>query len=60
LFSSLHNSEGLAMVTAAIVVLNPPFLPFPKAKILGSLLHFCDFGKKLTETKIVARVNVKK
>ncbi len=46
LFSSLQNSEGSGPL---------PILPFPKTKILLS-----DSPKKLAETKIVARINVKK
>jgi hypothetical protein len=50
----------VATATAAIVLLTPcQFLPFPKTKIQLSA-SFETFGKKLAETKIVARVNVKK
>ncbi len=54
LFSSLQNSEGSG---------DPcQFLPFPKTKFNFQPLSFTfeTFGKKLAETKIVARVNAKK
>ncbi len=60
-FSSLQNSEGGA--TAAIVLLTPAnFYHFlrPKFNFLPLSFTFETFGKKLAETKIVARVNVKK
>jgi hypothetical protein len=53
----------VATATAAIVELTPAnFLPFLKTKIYFQPLSFTfeTFGKKLAETKSVARVNVKK
>ena len=64
LFSSLHNSEGGGDSDSADSFADPcQFLPFPKKKILifqPLSFTFETFGKKLAETKIVARVNVKK
>jgi hypothetical protein len=51
------------MGTAAIVLLTPAnFYHFRRPKFNFQLLSFTfeTFGKKLAETKIVARVNVKK
>jgi hypothetical protein len=52
----------VAMATAAIVLLTPAnFYHFRRPKFNFQLLSFTfeTFGKKLAETKIVARVNVK-
>ncbi len=60
-FSSLQNSEGGGDSDDSFA--DPcQFLPFPKTKIQlsASLLHFGDLWQKLAETKIVARVSVKK
>jgi hypothetical protein len=47
------------VATAAIVLLTPAnFYHFQRRKFLS--FTFETFGKKLAETKIVARVNVKK
>jgi hypothetical protein len=62
-FSSLQNSEGGGDSDSGDSFADPcQFLPFPKTKIQLQPLSFTfeTFGKKLTETKIVARVNVKK
>ncbi len=51
------------MATAAIVLLTPAnFYHFRRPNFNFQLLSFTfeNFGKKLAETKIVARVNVKK
>jgi hypothetical protein len=51
------------MATAAIVVLTPAnFYHFQRPKFSFQPLSFTfeTFGKKLAETKIIARVNVKK
>jgi hypothetical protein len=51
------------VATAAIVLLTPAnFYPFRRPKFTFQPLSFTfeTFGKKLAETKIVARVNVKK
>jgi hypothetical protein len=53
----------VAKATAAIVVLTPAnFYHFRRPKFNFKPLSFTfeTFGKKLAETKIVARVNVKK
>jgi hypothetical protein len=53
----------VATETAAIVLLTPAdFYHFQRRKLNFQLLSFTfeTFGKKLAETKIVARVNVKK
>jgi hypothetical protein len=53
----------VAPATAAIVLLTPAnFYHFQRRKFNFQPLSFTfeTFGKKLTETKIVARVNVKK
>jgi hypothetical protein len=53
----------MAMATAAIVVLNPAnFYHFRRLKINFQPFFFTfdTFGKKLADTKIVARVHVKK
>ncbi len=60
-----HNKtlKAVAMATAAIVVLTPAnFYHFRRQKFNFQLLSFNieTFGKKLAETKIVARVSVKK
>jgi hypothetical protein len=57
----LQNSEGSGDCDSGDSFADPcQFLPFPKTKIqLSASLRPC-FGKKLAETKIVARVNVKK
>ncbi len=63
LFSSLQNSEVVATATAAIVLLTPAnFYHFQRQKFIFQPLSFTfeTFGKKLAESKIVARVNVKK
>ncbi len=63
LFSSLQNSEGGGDSDSGDSFADPcQFLPFPKTKIHFQPLSFTfeTFGKKLAETKIVARVNVKK
>ncbi len=66
LFSSLHNSEDGGdsdSSTAAIVLLTPAnFYHFQRRKFYFQPLSFTfeTFGKKLAETKIVARVNVRK
>jgi hypothetical protein len=61
LFSSLQNSEGSG--DDAVVVLTPAnFYHFqiPKFNFQPLSFTFETFGKKLEETKIVARINVKK
>jgi hypothetical protein len=53
----------VAMATAAIVLLTPAnFYHFRRPKFNFQLLSFTfkTFGKTLAETKIIARVNVKK
>jgi hypothetical protein len=63
LFSSLQNSEGGGDSDSGDSFADPcQFLPFPKRKFKFQPLSFTfeTFGKKLAETKIVARVNVKK
>jgi hypothetical protein len=53
----------VATATAAIVLLTPAnFYHFQRGKVNFQPLSFTfeTFGKKLSETKIVARVNVKK
>jgi hypothetical protein len=63
LFSSLQNSEGGGNSDSGNSFADPcQILPFPKTKINFQPLSFTfeTFGKKLAETKIVARVNVKK
>ncbi len=53
----------MATATAAIVLLTPAnFYHFQRRKFYFQPLSFTfeTFGKKLAETKIVARVNVKK
>ena len=63
LFSSLQNSEGGGDSDSSDSFADPcQFLPFPKRKFNFQPLSFTfeTFGKKLAETKIVARVNVKK
>ncbi len=63
LFSSLHNSEGGGDSDSAIVLLTPAnFYHFQRGKFYFQPLSFTfeTFGKKLAETNIIARVNVKK
>jgi hypothetical protein len=63
LFSSLQNSKAVATATVAIVLLTPAkFHHFRRPKFNFQPLSFTfeTFGKKLAETKIVARVNGKK
>jgi hypothetical protein len=62
LFSSLQNSEGSGDDDSGDSCADPcQFLSFPKTKNFQPLsFSFETFGKKLAETKIVARVNVKK
>jgi hypothetical protein len=63
LFSSLQNSEGGGNDNSGDSCADPcQFLPFPKTKLNSQPLSFPfeTFGKKLAETKIVARINVKK
>jgi hypothetical protein len=53
----------VATATAAIILLTPAnFYHFQRRKINFQPLSFTfeTFGKKLAETKIIARVNVKK
>ena len=59
-FSSLQNSEGGGDSNSGDSFADPcQFLPFPKTKVqLSASLR--PLAKKLAETKIVARVNVKK
>jgi hypothetical protein len=62
-FFIVANSEGGGDSDSGDSFADPcQFLPFPKTKIQLSALSFTfeTFGKKLAETKIVARVNVKK
>jgi hypothetical protein len=62
IFSSLQNSEGGGDSNSGDSFADPcQFLPFPKTKFNFQPLSFTfeTFGKKLPETKIVARVNVK-
>jgi hypothetical protein len=62
LFSSLQNSEGGGNDDSGDSFADPcQFLPFPKTKFNFHPLSFTfeTFGKKLAETKIVARINVK-
>jgi hypothetical protein len=63
LFSSLQNSEAVATATVAIVEETPAnFYHFRRPKFNFQPLSFTfeAFGKKLAETKIIVRVNVKK
>jgi hypothetical protein len=63
LFSSLQNLKAVATATAAIVLLTPAnFYHFQRQNLNFQLLSFIfeTIGKKLAETKIVARVNLKK
>jgi hypothetical protein len=63
LFSSFKTLKAVAMATAAIVVLTPAnFYHFrgPKFNFQPLSFTFETFGEKLAETKIVARINVKK
>ncbi len=62
-FHHYKTQKAVAMVTAVIVLLTPAnFYHFRRPKFNFQLLSFTfeTFGKKLRETKIVARVNVKK
>jgi hypothetical protein len=62
-FSSLQNSEGGGNSDSGDSFAGPcQFLPFGRPKFNFQPLSFTfeTFGKKLAETKIVARVNVKK
>ncbi len=63
LFSSLQNSEcGCDGDSSDSCVTPANFYHFQRPKFNFQLLSFTfeTFGKKLAETKIVARVNVKK
>jgi hypothetical protein len=63
LFSSLQNLKAVATATAVIILLTPAnFYHFRRPKFSFQPLSFTfeTFGKKLAETKIVARVNVRK
>jgi hypothetical protein len=63
LFSSLQNYEGGGHGNSGNSCADPcQFLPFQRPKLNFQPLSFTleTFGKKLAETKIVARVNVKK
>jgi hypothetical protein len=63
LFSSLQNSEGGGDSDSDDSSADPAnFYHFQRRKFNFSLLSFTfeTFGKKLAETKIVAKVNVKK
>ncbi len=62
-FHHYKTQKAVAMATAAIVLLTPAnFYHFGRPKFNFQLFSFTfeTFGKKLAETKIVARVNVKK
>jgi hypothetical protein len=62
-FHHYKTLKAVATATAAIVVLTPAnFHHFRRPKFNFQPLSFTfeTFGKKLAETKIVARVNVKK
>ena len=60
-FSSLQNVEAVVTATAAIVVLTPAnFYHFRRPKFNFQPLSFTFETFDLAETKIVARVNVKK
>jgi hypothetical protein len=62
LFSSLQNSEGGCDGDSGDSCVSPAnFYHFRRPKFNFQLLSFTfeTFGKKLAETKIVARVNVK-
>ena len=55
--------KAVAMATVVILVLTPAYfylLRRPKFNFQPLSFTFETFGKKLAETKIVARVNVKK
>ncbi len=63
IFHRYKTLKAVATVTAAIVLLTPAnFYHFRRPKFNFQPLSFTfeTFGKKLAETKIVARVNVKK
>ena len=62
-FRRYKTLKAVATATAAIVLLTPAnFYHFRRPKFNFQPLSFTfeTFGKKLAETKIVARVNVKK
>ncbi len=62
-FSSLQNSEGGGDSNSGVSFADPSnFYHFRRPKFNFQPLSFTfeTFGKKLVETKIVARVNVKK
>ncbi len=62
-FHHYKTLKAVATATAAIVLLTPAnFYHFrrPKFNFQPLSFTFMTFGKKLTETKIVARVNGKK
>ncbi len=62
-FHHYKTLKAVAIATAAIVLLTPAnFYPFQRPKFNFQPLSFTfeTFGKRLAETKIVARVNVKK
>jgi hypothetical protein len=61
LFSSLQNSEGDGDSDSGNSFADPcQFLPFPKFNFQPLSFTFENSGKKLAETKIVARINVRK
>jgi hypothetical protein len=63
IFFIVTKLQAVATATAAIVLLTPAnFYHFQRPKFNFQPLSFTfeTFGKKLSETKIVARVNVKK
>ncbi len=63
LFSHYKTLKAVATATTAIDVLTPAnfyHLRRPKFNFQPLSFIFAAFGKKLAETKIVARVNVKK
>jgi hypothetical protein len=63
LFFFIVTLQVVATATAAVVLLTPAnFYHFRRPKFNFQPLSFTfeTFGKKLAETKIVARVNVKK
>ncbi len=60
-FSSLQNSEGGGDSDSGDSYADPcQFLPFPKFNFQPLSFTSETFSKQLQETKIVARVNVKK
>ncbi len=60
LFSSLQNSDGGGDSDSGNSCADPCQFPRPKFNFQPLCFTFETFGKKLAETKIVARVNVKK